>query len=245
MLRAEVATRAPPRAPTGQGGGRRASADSRWGSRRPVAGEGLPRPVEVFFVVRHRRRDVLRGRDLHRPGVDWLPGPDLGIAWRTSGRSAAATGTGVTLERWTAPTGTTGTMTVQTTPVAAALPAGNFLGAQALDLPFFGWTAISWTIRPRLHRSIRDDRQRRHRHDLHRERTVQRGRRSRRIVAGTTLVRRPFTPGHARRQHERPVCGGCLLVAGAGSRHRDRLLGVGPGRRLGRQQRTRGDRFEW
>jgi len=58
---------------------------------------------------------------------------------------AAATGTGVTLERWTAPTGTTGAMTVQTTPVAAALPAGTFLGAQALDLPFFGWTAISWT----------------------------------------------------------------------------------------------------
>ena len=55
------------------------------------------------------------------------------------------TGTGVTLERWTAPTGTTGTMTVQTTPVAAALPTGNYLGAQALDLPFFGWTAISWT----------------------------------------------------------------------------------------------------
>jgi hypothetical protein len=57
----------------------------------------------------------------------------------------AGTGTGVTLERWTAPTGTTGAMTVQTTPVAAALPASTFLGAQALDLPFFGWTAISWT----------------------------------------------------------------------------------------------------
>jgi hypothetical protein len=55
------------------------------------------------------------------------------------------TGTGVTLERWTAPAGTTGTMTVQTTPVAAALPAGDFLGGQAVDLPFFGWTAISWT----------------------------------------------------------------------------------------------------
>jgi hypothetical protein len=55
------------------------------------------------------------------------------------------TGTGVILERWTVPTGTTGTMTVQTTPVAAALPATTFLGAQALDLPFFGWTAISWT----------------------------------------------------------------------------------------------------
>jgi hypothetical protein len=58
---------------------------------------------------------------------------------------AAATGTGVTLERWTAPAGATGTMTVLTTPVAAALPASTFLGAQALDLPFFGWTAISWT----------------------------------------------------------------------------------------------------
>ena len=57
-----------------------------------------------------------------------------------------ATGTGATLERWTAPTtGTTGTMTVQTTTVAAALPASTFLGAQALDLTFFGWTAISWT----------------------------------------------------------------------------------------------------
>ena len=56
-----------------------------------------------------------------------------------------ATGTGVSLERWTAPTGTTGAMTVQTTAVAAALPAGTFIGAQALDLPFFGWTAISWT----------------------------------------------------------------------------------------------------
>jgi len=56
-------------------------------------------------------------------------------------------GNSVTLERWTAPSGSTGTMTVQTTPVAAALPTGNFLGAQALDLPFFGWTAISWTER--------------------------------------------------------------------------------------------------
>ena len=36
-------------------------------------------------------------------------------------------------------------MTVATTPVAAALPASTFLGAQALDSPFFGWTAISWT----------------------------------------------------------------------------------------------------
>jgi len=59
--------------------------------------------------------------------------------------AAGASGTGVTLERWTAPTGSTGAMTVQTTPVASAFPTGTFLGAQALDLPFFGWTAISWT----------------------------------------------------------------------------------------------------
>ena len=58
---------------------------------------------------------------------------------------AAATGTGVTLERWTAPAGSTGAMTVQTTPVAVARGASTFVGAQALDLPFFGWTAISWT----------------------------------------------------------------------------------------------------
>jgi hypothetical protein len=56
-----------------------------------------------------------------------------------------ATGTGVTLERWTAPAGDTGALTVQTTPVASALPASTFLGAQAVDLPFYGWTAISWT----------------------------------------------------------------------------------------------------
>jgi len=55
-----------------------------------------------------------------------------------------ATGTGVTLERWTAPAGNTGALTVQTTPIPSAVPAGAFLGAQALDVPFFGWTAISW-----------------------------------------------------------------------------------------------------
>jgi hypothetical protein len=55
------------------------------------------------------------------------------------------TGTSVTLERWSAPTGATGTMTVQTTQVASALPADTYLGSQAIDLPFFGWTAIAWS----------------------------------------------------------------------------------------------------
>jgi hypothetical protein len=59
--------------------------------------------------------------------------------------TAGTSGTGVTLERWTAPAGSTGAMTVQTTPVASALPAKTFLGSQAVDLPFFGWTAISYT----------------------------------------------------------------------------------------------------
>ena len=63
-----------------------------------------------------------------------------------AGGAAGGAGTGVTLERWTAPpAGNTGTMTVQTTPVASALPAGTFIGSQAVDLPFFGWTAISYT----------------------------------------------------------------------------------------------------
>jgi hypothetical protein len=54
-------------------------------------------------------------------------------------------GTDVTLERWTAPSGSTGAMTVQTTSVASVVPASAFLGAQAVDLPFFGWTAVSFT----------------------------------------------------------------------------------------------------
>ena len=58
--------------------------------------------------------------------------------------AAGSSGASVTLERWTAPTGSTGTMTVQTTSVASAVPAGTFLGNQAVDLPFFGWTAISY-----------------------------------------------------------------------------------------------------
>jgi hypothetical protein len=56
-----------------------------------------------------------------------------------------ASGTDVTLERWTAPAGTSGAMTVQMTPIASAKPAGSYLGSQALDLPFFGWTAILYT----------------------------------------------------------------------------------------------------
>jgi hypothetical protein len=59
--------------------------------------------------------------------------------------SSGASDGGVALERWTPPSGTTGALTVQTTQVAANVPAGAYLGSQANDLPFFGWTAISWS----------------------------------------------------------------------------------------------------
>lgn len=53
--------------------------------------------------------------------------------------------TGVTFTRAKAPAGSTGKLTLETAHVDAAIPAGAFAGAQAVDLPFFGWTAISWT----------------------------------------------------------------------------------------------------
>jgi hypothetical protein len=58
---------------------------------------------------------------------------------------ADAMGGGVTLERWTAPAGAMGMLTKTTTHVAAGVPSGAYLNAQANDLPFFAWTAISWT----------------------------------------------------------------------------------------------------
>jgi hypothetical protein len=58
---------------------------------------------------------------------------------------ADATGGGVTLVRWKAPSGATGKLTKQETHVAAGVPDGAYLGGAANDLPFFGWTAISWT----------------------------------------------------------------------------------------------------
>ena len=48
------------------------------------------------------------------------------------------------------PAGNTGAMTAQKTSIASALPASTtsnpvYPGSQAVDLPFFGWTAISYT----------------------------------------------------------------------------------------------------
>lgn len=53
-------------------------------------------------------------------------------------------GAKVTLERWKVPATATGALTKQTSTAAANIPAGTFLGAQAIDLPFFGWTAVSY-----------------------------------------------------------------------------------------------------
>ena len=54
-------------------------------------------------------------------------------------------GGGVTLERWTVPAGATGTLGKQMADVAAGVPSGAALASQAIDLPFFNWTAIGWT----------------------------------------------------------------------------------------------------
>jgi hypothetical protein len=49
------------------------------------------------------------------------------------------------LVRWTAPAGASGALTKQEAHVDAKLPMTAFLGGQAVDVPFFGWTALTWT----------------------------------------------------------------------------------------------------
>ncbi|MDI1443943.1 hypothetical protein [Polyangium sp. 6x1] len=51
----------------------------------------------------------------------------------------------VTIERLTPPDGATGKLTIAKNDIDAKIPAMTFLGAQAIDLPFFGWTAVSYT----------------------------------------------------------------------------------------------------
>ncbi len=51
----------------------------------------------------------------------------------------------VDLLRWKLPAGTTGKLTAEVTHLDAMIPPKTFLGGQAFDLPFFGWTAFSWT----------------------------------------------------------------------------------------------------
>lgn len=51
-----------------------------------------------------------------------------------------------TLSRWQLPSGATGTLTAQTTTVALSIAASTvYFGAQAIDLPMFDWTLVSWT----------------------------------------------------------------------------------------------------
>jgi hypothetical protein len=50
----------------------------------------------------------------------------------------------VVIDRWKAPAGASGALTKETTTTPVTIPAAAFLGAQAIDLPFFDWTAISY-----------------------------------------------------------------------------------------------------
>ena len=49
------------------------------------------------------------------------------------------------LVRWTPPADTKGPLTKQEVNVDGKIPAGAYLGGQAVDVPFFGWTALAWT----------------------------------------------------------------------------------------------------
>ncbi len=55
------------------------------------------------------------------------------------------TGGAIDLVRWQAPAGATGSLTFEQTTIPAMIPDGAFVGTEAVDLPFFGWTAISWS----------------------------------------------------------------------------------------------------
>ena len=51
----------------------------------------------------------------------------------------------VKITRLSPPASATGKLTAQSIEADAAIPAMTYLGAQAIDLPFFNWTAISYT----------------------------------------------------------------------------------------------------
>lgn len=58
--------------------------------------------------------------------------------------SLPASDGGIEIRRLTPPAGVTGALSAASTTVDADAPADAFVGAQALDLPFFDWTAVSW-----------------------------------------------------------------------------------------------------
>ncbi|WP_233562160.1 hypothetical protein [Sorangium cellulosum] len=76
---------------------------------------------------------------------------DIGFASVTWGRHGGPmfvrsdAGGAAEIVRLTPPDGATGDLTATREEVDAGVPADAFLGGQAVDLPFFGWTAISWT----------------------------------------------------------------------------------------------------
>lgn len=49
------------------------------------------------------------------------------------------------LVRWTPPADTKGALTKQEVNVDGKIPVGAYLGGVAIDVPFFGWTALAWT----------------------------------------------------------------------------------------------------
>ncbi|WP_437332583.1 hypothetical protein [Sorangium sp. So ce394] len=70
------------------------------------------------------------------------------VTWgRHGGPMFARSGAGGAAEivRLTPPESADGELAAARTTIDAGVPDGAFLGAQAVDLPFFDWTAISWT----------------------------------------------------------------------------------------------------
>ncbi|WP_437730994.1 hypothetical protein [Sorangium sp. So ce1335] len=76
---------------------------------------------------------------------------DVGFASVTWGRHGgpmfvrSRAGGAAEIVRLTPPDGASGALTAARAEVEAGVPDGAFLGGQAVDLPFFDWTAISWT----------------------------------------------------------------------------------------------------
>jgi hypothetical protein len=50
----------------------------------------------------------------------------------------------IEVTRWELPAGPTGDLAMKTTTIPVGVPVGAFVGAQAIDTPFFNWTAVSW-----------------------------------------------------------------------------------------------------
>lgn len=76
---------------------------------------------------------------------------DLGFsavpAWGRHGGPVTvslAAGGSLDMARWEVPAGSIGSLKAAVQTIPAGIPEGAYPGAQAVDLPFFGWTAVSW-----------------------------------------------------------------------------------------------------